>query len=66
MKKISNVEIAKMVEARGYDYQEALDGIDAGRTAEDEEREITEEEVEEIVENICFSFIQEAEMDENK
>ena len=59
MKK-TNVEIAKMVAERGYDYQEALDGIDAGRSPEEEEMEITEEELNDIVENICFSFDQEA------
>lgn len=59
MKK-SNVEIAKMVAKRGYDYQEALDGIDAGRSPEEEEMEITEEELNDIVENICSSFDQEA------
>ncbi len=65
MKK-SNVEIAKMVEDRGYDFQEALDSIDAGRTPEDEEMEITEDELKDLVESICFSFVEEAEMDENK
>lgn len=59
MKK-TNVEIAKMVAERGYDYQEALEGIDAGRTSEDEEMEITEEELNDIVENVCSSFDQEA------
>lgn len=59
MKK-TNVEIAKMVAERGYDYQEALDGIDAGRSPEEEEMEITEEELNDIVENICSSFDQEA------
>lgn len=59
MKK-SNVEIAKMVAERGYDYQEALDGIDTGRSPEEEEMEITEEELNDIVENICSSFDQEA------
>ncbi len=65
MKK-SNVEIAKAVAEKGYDYQEALDGIDAGRTAEEEEEEITQEELDDIVENICFSFIEREEMDENR
>lgn len=59
MKK-TNVEIAKMVAERGYDYQEALDGIDAGRSPEEEEMEITEEELNDIVEDICSSFDQEA------
>lgn len=64
MKK-SNVEIAKMVAERGYDYQETLDSLDAGRTPEDEEKEISEDELNDIVENICSSFVQEEEMDEN-
>lgn len=55
MKK-TNVEIAKMVAARGYDYEEALEGIDAGRTPEDEEMEITEEELKEMVDAICSGF----------
>lgn len=54
--RISNVEIAKMVAKRGYDYSEALDSIDAGRTPEDEEQEITEAEVNEMVDAICLSF----------
>lgn len=54
--KITNVEIAKMVAKRGYDYSEALDSIDAGRTPEDEELEITEDEVEDMVDAICLSF----------
>ena len=43
--KITNTEIARIVAARGYDYSEALDSIDAGRTPEEEDLEITEEEV---------------------
>lgn len=41
----TNVEIAKMVEDRGYDFQTALESIDFGRTAEEEEMEITQEEI---------------------
>ena len=58
--KITNVEIAKMVAKRGYDYSEALDSIDAGRTPEEEELEITEAEVEEMVDAICNSFDEDA------
>lgn len=54
--KITNVEIAEMVAKRGYDYSEALDSIDAGRTPEEEEQEITEAEVNEMVDAICLSF----------
>ena len=54
--KITNVEIAKIVEEKGYDYQKALDGIDAGRTQEQEKEEISKEELEDMIENICLSF----------
>jgi hypothetical protein len=57
----TNVEIAKMVEERGYDFQIALESIDFGRTAEEEEMEITQEEINELVEAICSSFEQEGE-----
>lgn len=53
---ISNVEIAKRIEARGYDFNKALEGIDAGRTPDDEGLEITEEELAEIIDGICLSF----------
>lgn len=55
----TNVEIAKMVEERGYNFQTALDSIDFGRTAEEEEMEITQEEINELVDAICSSFEQE-------
>lgn len=54
--RISNVEIAEIVAKRGYNYREALDSIDAGRTPEEEEQEITEAEVENMVDAICLSF----------
>ena len=54
--KARNVQIARMVAEKGYDYEKALDGIDAGRMPEDEEKEITEEELNEMVEAICLSF----------
>lgn len=53
---ISNVQIAEMVAARGYDYAKALDGIDADRSPEDEEQEITKKEVDEMVDAICGGF----------
>lgn len=59
--RITNVEIAKMVAKRGYDFEDALADVDAGRTPEEEEQEITEEEVEEMVDAICDSFDEEAE-----
>lgn len=59
---ITNTEIAEMVAKRGYDYSEALDSMDAGRTPEDEEQEeLTEAEVNEMVDAICNSFVEEAE-----
>lgn len=54
--KIRNTEIAKIVAEKGYDYQEALDGIDAGRTPEQEEEEITQKELDDMTKNICLSF----------
>lgn len=54
--KVRNVQIAKMVAEKGYDYEKALEGIDAARTPEDEEKEITEEELNEMIEAICLSF----------
>ena len=55
----TNVEIARMVEERGYDFQIALDSIDFGRTTEEEEMEITQEEINELVDAVCSSFEQE-------
>lgn len=52
----TNVEIAGIVESKGYNFTEALEAIDAGRTLEDEKEEITQEEISEIVEAICSSF----------
>lgn len=37
----TNVEIAKEIASRGYDYAEALRDLDAGRTPEEEQQEIT-------------------------
>lgn len=54
--KRTNVEIARMVESKGYNFTEALESIDAGRTPEDEKKEITQEEIDEMVEAICLSF----------
>lgn len=54
--KRTNVEIARMVESKGYSFTEALESIDAGRTPKDEKKEITQEEINEMVEAICSSF----------
>ena len=53
---ISNVKIAERVSSRGYDYEKALDDLDAYRTPEQEELELSESEVEELVNNICAGF----------
>lgn len=45
-----------MVESKGYNFIKALEAIDAGRTPEDEKEEITQEEINEMVEAICSSF----------
>lgn len=60
MKK-TNVELAKMVAEKGYDYQETLESLDAGRTPEQEEEDITQEELDDMIENICSSFEQKTE-----
>jgi len=70
--KISNVELAKMVAGRGFNYNKALGSIDAGRvpTEEDmcggitmhEEQEVALADALEIVDNVCSFFIEEAEM----
>lgn len=54
--KRTNVEIARMIESKGYNFTEALEAIDAGRIPEDEREEITQEEINEMVEAICSSF----------
>lgn len=36
-KKVSNVEIAKLVAARGHDFDKVLENLDAGRSPEQEE-----------------------------
>lgn len=54
--KRTNVEIARMVASKGHSFTEALESIDAGRTPEDEREEITQGEINEMVEAICSSF----------
>ena len=46
---ITNVEIAKVIEKKGYDFQKALDSIDAGRTPDQETKEISIEEIDEMI-----------------
>lgn len=52
----TNVEIAEMAAARGYDFQRVLDDIDVSRTPEDEEQELTEIEFVQLVESICLGI----------
>lgn len=52
----TNVEIAEMVAARGYDFQRVLDSIDVSRTPEDEETELTEAEFVQLVESIFLGI----------
>lgn len=47
--------------AKGYDFQEVLDNLDAGRTPDEEEREISDEELKEIEDAIEISYMHEAE-----
>lgn len=54
--KRTNVEIASIVESKGYNFTEALEAIDSGRTPDDEREEITQEKIDEMVEAICSSF----------
>lgn len=53
---ISNVQIAKLVADRGYDFNDALTSIDAGRSPEEEKEEISQLELDDIVYNVCLSF----------
>ena len=60
--KVLNSEIARMIEARGYDLQRALDAVDAARTEEQEEtEELTVEEVNKLVEDTIGGFEEEDE-----
>ncbi len=61
---ISNVEIAKVVKKKGYDFEKTLYDLDAMRTTDEEEKPINIEYVIEIIENICLSF--EIEKEENQ
>lgn len=59
--KISNVKLAKIIENKGYEFQKVLDSLDAIRTPEEEKKEISEEEVSNIIDNFILSFNCEAE-----
>lgn len=61
--KIRNVEIARIVSIKLLakniicDFTEVLDSIDEGRTLEQEDMEISIEELYDLIDNVCFSFI---------
>lgn len=63
-KKISNVQIAKLVAARGHDFDKVLENLDAGRSPEQEEEKITEAELNEMVDNICAGWEESEEQEE--
>ena len=54
--KITNVEIAREIEARGYDFERALNAVDEVRTPEREEHETNEHDVLVLIKDICFGF----------
>lgn len=53
---ISNVKIADRISSRGYNYGLALACVDEVRTPDDEKLEISEQDVEDLVNNICAGF----------
>lgn len=53
---ISNVKIAERIASRGYDYEDALASVDEVRTLDDEKLEISEQDIEDLVNNICTGF----------
>lgn len=55
-KEISNVEIAQMVSDYGYPFAETLDSCDAWRNPDQEKIPLSEAEILDVVDNICFSF----------
>lgn len=53
---ISNVKIAERIASRGYDYEKALEDLDAYRTPAQEKLEISDSDVDELINNICEGF----------
>ena len=54
--KITNTEIAREIEARGYDFERALEAVDEARTPEQEEQDTNEHDVLVLIKDICFGF----------
>ena len=61
--KITNVEIARDIEARGYDFERALNAVDEARTPEKEEQETNEHDILVLIKDICFGI--DCEMEES-
>lgn len=64
--KIANTELAnKLFEEnvinKNFKYEYILDQIDIGRTTEEENEELTEAEIQELLETIKYNFINELE-----
>lgn len=54
--KMTNVEIAREIEARGYDFYRALEAVDEARTPEQEAEETNEHDVLVMIKDICLGF----------
>lgn len=61
--KMTNVEIAREIEARGYDFDKALEAVDESRTPEQEAEETNEHDILVLIKDICFGI--DCEMEEN-
>lgn len=61
--KITNTEIAREIEARGYDFERALNAVDEARTPEKEEQETNEHDILVLIKDICFGI--DCEMEES-
>lgn len=57
---ISNVDLARICEESGADFQKSLDGIDAGRSPEEEAEKVDGSWIIDLILNILSSFEQEA------
>ena len=53
---MTNTEIAKEIERRGYDFDRALKAVDEVRTPEQEEQEIKKHDILTLIKDICFGF----------
>ena len=61
--KITNTEIAREIESRGYDFERALNAVDEARTPEKEEQETNEHDILVLIKDICFGI--DCEMEES-